>query len=669
MHPNSNTQNSQSSGQNAPVAGVPVESAQAPVDLLRMALKQQNLPAIPASTGVALDQESRSVAATMRQSFTWAKSAGTAMLCTRLALDLTSQVLPLAMTWLGATAVPLAIQVQQTGKGLPTLFATMAGVLGLGLLQNLAGAGSRYLDVISNNRIFRRFHVEVLDAGTDLSPAMLDSPSVQDKITKVRENLGSLAGNVNSLLSASVQTIGLVVTAGSLAVVSPLLSGAVAMLGVLRVMYAYRFGNEQKVLEDILAEPRRQMWYSSWPLRDPEGILGIKDLLRAKELSKANVREMAEVDSASEFVHQRQVLRGLTVDTGVAMAAGVATTVGLLAYIFGSMTLKEALFLSAATSVFAAGVHNFTTNISTWVASKHFVDETMGLLALAAKSRGREAELPADQIKRYSSAPRIKIENVSVVAERTDKVSGLVQKAEILKKISLDIKPGEFIGIVGQSGAGKTTLIKLLLGALEAREGKVTIADKPISEIPLAEIRANSSYLPQSYWNYRGRSVYHNIVIGNPIWDRDADITAAVNNSGLAEIMRTNGFKLHTILGPEFTNGRNLSGGENQAVALARSLAKSGKLIVLDEPTSKLDPDIAERVVEHLRGLNDTTRVLVSHDMGLVRKCDRIVVIAKSDPGNEQSPGYIEACGTHKELLESSATYKRFFGKQAAKFS
>jgi ABC-type multidrug transport system fused ATPase/permease subunit len=133
--------------------------------------------------------------------------------------------------------------------------------------------------------------------------------------------------------------------------------------------------------------------------------------------------------------------------------------------------------------------------------------------------------------------------------------------------------------------------------------------------------------------------------------------------------MRENKFDPSTVIGAEFSNGRRLSGGETQLVALAASLSKNGKLMILDEPTSRLDPDSAQRVIQHIRDLNDITRILVSHDMGLVRQCDRIVVLSKESDGDEASPGVVEAVGTHEELLLSSPTYQRFFQSQAGRFS
>lgn len=101
-------------------------------------------------------------------------------------------------------------------------------------------------------------------------------------------------------------------------------------------------------------------------------------------------------------------------------------------------------------------------------------------------------------------------------------------------------------------------------------------------------------------------------------------------------------------------------------VALSRALMKRGSLIILDEPTSRLDPSTSDLVLNHLREIQGATRLLISHDMGLVRQCDRIVVIARSH--GEDGPGIIQAFGTHEQVLQNSPIYRRFYLAQASRF-
>jgi ATP-binding cassette subfamily B protein len=351
---------------------------------------------------------------------------------------------------------------------------------------------------------------------------------------------------------------------------------------------------------------------------------------------------------------------------GIATVGSIATAYGLYSHIAGEISFAAALFMGAATGLFAARVATVSGTLGTWISSGFFVAEACSLQALSKKSKPREQELSSDQIVPWKSAPEITLTNVTVSASTHNRETDENMIRPILKNISINIRPGEFIGIVGCTGAGKTTLTKLLLGVRESSEGDIEFNGTPVMDMKLAELRANTSYLPQQWWNYAGKTVEQNIRIGNPIWDEDADVSHAVKNSGLKEVMSSNGFDLNAVVGQEFRNGRQLSGGEMQLVALASALAKKGRLLILDEPTSRLDPDTAESVVTHIKSLSDSTRVLVSHDMGLVRQCDRIIVMRKET--DETSPGIIEAIGTHEELLDRSETYKRFFYKQAARF-
>lgn len=646
-------------------AAAPVQAT--PLQLIKDALEGANFSAAtdPSQT---TPTAKISVAKVLGRGLSWASRVGRALNSERIALHVSEQVLPLAIAWLGAKVAPLAIKVQATGAGLEDLTALLGGVAGFAVAELAINARRRYVDQVADKRIFRALHEDILHTGIALSPALLEQGAVQNKITKARENLWPLAQHVNSFFSGSASVVGLGITAAALIPVSPQLATVAGLIGVWRIIQAHRYGNERTITEDVLAEPRRQMWYSGWPLRDPEGLQGMKHLVRAGIAAKKNVHEMKQIDDAGLLLERRQTTRSLFSDAGVVATTTAATAYGLFSYISGDLKLDAALFVGAAAALFATKVKSFSDSVGQWVSTKGLVENVHALIELSATTAKRQRELPPAEIKHFTSAPGIKLEDVSVSVEAKKKDEPAGRTLSILQHISLDVKPGEFIGIVGGSGAGKTTLVKLLLGAIDASGGNVEIGSRPIQDIPLAELRANTGYLPQKFWNYMGRTIQANIAIGNPIWDEDASIENAVRDSGLAELMQRNHFGLDTVIGPEFTNGRNLSGGEGHLVALARSLAKQGKILVLDEPTNGLDPDIAQSVVEHVRELDGVTRLLVSHDMGLVRGCDRILVLAKQNAEDDNSPGQIEAFGTHDELMERSETYRRFFSGQASQF-
>lgn len=659
-----NPHSSKAKAKEPSVSSTPTVST--PLEAVKSALSDLSKRSASSESSPTQEIENPTVKDTIAQALKWAKRCGAGLNTARIALSIIESTIPIGIAYLSAKLVPSVVEIARTGSGLGELNLVLGLLAIAGVTQVTIGALRSRVEARCDARLFQNLHHDLLEAGIHLSPQQLEQPLIQNKITKVRENLGKLQENVKSLYGMVTQSVVLLGTAAALIPVSPSVAGVLTLLGVWGGFQAYRHGLESSVAEDKLADPRRQMWYSGWVLRDPSGLQNIKMSLRAGAFASKNVDEMKALDDAQLYVSDRHNTRTSLNALGIATVGSIATAYGLYSHIAGEISLAAALFMGAATGLFAARVATFSDTLGTWISSGFFVAEACGLQALSKKSKPREKELSPNEIDRWKAAPSITLDNVTVSASMRDRATDKEETRPILKNIKIDIRSCEFIGIVGCTGAGKTTLTKLLLGVRESSAGYIKVDDKPLVQIPLAELRANTSYLPQQWWNYAGKTVEQNIRIGNPIWEEDADIAHAVRDSGLEEVMRINGFNLKAVVGQEFRNGRQLSGGEMQLVALASALAKQGQLLILDEPTSRLDPDTAESVVKHLKTLQTSTRVLVSHDMGLVRQCDRIIVMRKET--GETSPGIIEAIGTHEELINNSETYKRFFFKQAERF-
>ena len=227
----------------------------------------------------------------------------------------------------------------------------------------------------------------------------------------------------------------------------------------------------------------------------------------------------------------------------------------------------------------------------------------------------------------------------------------------VLKDFSFAVRAGERVGLVGSSGAGKTTITKLLLRFADPQSGVIGIDGQNIMHITQDDLRRNIAYVPQDPVLFH-RSLRENIAYGKPEASEE-EIISAAKKAHAHEFISGFPQGYDTLVGER---GVKLSGGERQRVAIARAILKNAPILVLDEATSSLDT-ISERYIqEGLEELmKEKTVIVIAHRLSTVRKMDRIVVLGLSAQAGESG---IEEEGTHDELLEKGGTYAAFWNHQ-----
>ena len=232
---------------------------------------------------------------------------------------------------------------------------------------------------------------------------------------------------------------------------------------------------------------------------------------------------------------------------------------------------------------------------------------------------------------------------------------------DTLHKINLSIKAGEKIAIVGYNGAGKTTLIKLLLRLYDVSQGQICLNGYDIREYDKKNYRSLYATVFQDYKIFAS-SIANNVKMDVAV-PSDADkIERALKQSGFIERLKSLSYGINTPLTREFEEeGVNLSGGEAQKVAIARTFYKYCPIIILDEPSSALDP-ISEYQLNQamLEVAKDKTVIFISHRLSSTVMADRIYMLEQ---------GIIIEQGNHKELMESNGKYAQMFRMQAEKYS
>lgn len=220
---------------------------------------------------------------------------------------------------------------------------------------------------------------------------------------------------------------------------------------------------------------------------------------------------------------------------------------------------------------------------------------------------------------------------------------------QILKDISFQAEPGEYIGIVGPSGCGKSTLMKILLGFEMPDQGKVYFDGTDITKLNKRELRKKMGVVLQDGKVFAG-SIYENITLTAPKTDLDR-VLQVIREVGLESDIAMMPMGIHTYLSE---GGGTISGGQQQRILIARAILGDPKILLFDEATSALDNVTQEMVCESLEKLH-TTRIVIAHRLSTIMKCDRILVM------NE---GRIVEEGTYKELLEKKGLFYELASRQ-----
>jgi ATP-binding cassette subfamily B protein len=221
----------------------------------------------------------------------------------------------------------------------------------------------------------------------------------------------------------------------------------------------------------------------------------------------------------------------------------------------------------------------------------------------------------------------------------------------VLKGVSFTARPGETVALVGHTGAGKTTIVNLLMRFYDPQRGRITINGVDIREMPLAELRALIGYVQQDIFLFAG-DVATNIRLSNPL--SDDEVAGAAKRVGADRIIRgfAQGYK--QVLAER---GASISVGERQLLSFARAIAANAPLLILDEATSAVDSEIEAEIQAALSELvAGRTTIAVAHRLSTIANADLILVLHH---------GEIVERGTHRDLLEHGGLYSTLWRLQA----
>jgi ATP-binding cassette, subfamily B, bacterial len=565
-------------------------------------------------------------------------------------LTLTAGLLPAAIAWVGAQIVDAIVAASQLARAqgetdIARVFWLVALEGGLVTAMAVAQRGISFCQSLLRAQLGQRVNEMILDKALTLDLAHFEDSEFYDKLTRARREASSRPLSlVNRTFGLAQNLIALVSYAGLLISFSPWAMAVLLLAGLPAFIAEARFSGEAFTLFRWRSPETRMQIYLETVLAREDGAKEVKLFGLGPLLLDRYKAIFHKLYSADRALTLRRDSWGL----GLGLI-GTLTLYGAYAWIafttvmgritLGQMTMYFMLFRQGQSSVSAilssiGGMYEDNLYLSTL----YEYLETPVRAPSGTATRGTD---PSDGIR---------FEHVSFTYPGSESAA--------LQDISLHIRPGESLALVGQNGSGKTTLIKLLTRLYSPDSGRVLLDGIDLVNWDETALRERIGVIFQDFARYQLR-VGENVGAGDVHHFEDEERWREASEKGMAsDFIDALPAGYNTQLGKWFNDGRELSGGQWQKIALARAFMRSkADILVLDEPTAAMDAEAEATIFEHFRSLSKNRIViLISHRFSTVRMADQIVVI---------QDGRIIEHGNHEQLVKQEGHYAHLFSLQA----
>ncbi len=560
-----------------------------------------------------------------------------------------SALTPLAASWVLKLLIDHLQQAQRSAT--PTVPVILAVVLAARYLVSFLdgliywSVNQSYLDYIFRYKLQNEITFQFQKKIAELDLAYFEDPAAQDLITKTRDTMQwRLPDFLRSFSYFLIAVLGYLVAFVVLVPYGWWLPLVLSLTVLPRLYLQAKFGAIQWSLWGSGAPQARKLWYLNYMMQEP---LTVREV-RITGSSEALLKKFRHMQEFLYRLNKQGLDRYLRVlvfppllETGVLFAIAWRFLPQVTG---GHMSIGTFTLLVSMLEQLGSRAANASTQIAHIYENSLYADHYFEFLALPDLIPKTSHPVSLGTPK----PPHIEFRNVSFRYPGSEKYA--------LTGVSFVIGPGESVALVGHNGAGKTTIVKLLCRFYDPTEGEILINGINLRDVEQRDWYRFLGTLFQEFVRYHF-SVRENIMLGAPERNDVAAMKEAARRSGAAEFIEQlpNGYD--QVLGKEFEDGVDLSGGQWQKIAIARAFYEAPPVLILDEPTSAIDAEAEYDIFTNLeQQYKNKTLLLVSHRFSTVRNAGKIIVLEN---------GEVVESGSHDELMARNGEYAKLFQIQA----
>jgi ATP-binding cassette subfamily B protein len=551
------------------------------------------------------------------------------------------------MLWIGKLIIDnVVFQMASDVQVLDRLWLLVGVEFGLAILSDLLSRGISLTDALLGDQYSINTSVRIIKKTAELNLDQLEDSEFYDKLERARQQTTGRVALMSNILTQGEDVIVILSLLGGVVAFEPWLIILLVVSVIPTIINEIKFSGTSYSLARSWTQERRELDYlryagASDVTAKEVKLFGLSTYL-ADRFKKLSDKYYAQ---SKKLAKQRAGWGSFfnVIGTGAYYGAYLIIVFRTVAGIF---TLGDLTFLSGSFNRLRSKLQGFFTRFTAITESALYLQDYFEFIDMSYVQAPLESKLPMPQKIRHG----FRFINVGFKYPKSERW--------VVRYINFELRAGEKLAFVGENGAGKTTLIKLLLQFYAPTEGEILLDEVPIQQYEKAAYQQYFGVIFQDFVKFE-LTLRENIAMGEIMEiNNQPRIDAAAEKSLADQVIAELPMGYHQPLGKRFKQGKDLSGGQWQKIAIARAYMKDAYVLILDEPTSALDARAETEAFKRFIHLTEgKTAVIISHRFSTVRIADRIMVL---------KDGAVLEIGTHDELMQNDKLYTELFNLQAA---